>query len=118
MRNTIVTRFLLNVLAILISSWLLPGIEVKGFTGAVFVAFFLGLLNMFIKPIVIFFTLPVTVVTFGLFLLVIDAIIIMLANEFLDSIWVKNWLWAILFGIVLSIINSILYSTAIVNKRG
>lgn len=116
MKNSWMSRFLLNILAIMFCAWLLPGIEVNGFVGAVIVAVVLGIINAIVKPILIFFTLPITLITLGLFLLVIDSFMILLADAMLDSIWVKSWLWALIFGIVLSIVNSLLHSMVGLDK--
>ena len=60
---------------------ILPGVEVSGYVSAIIVALIISLLNMFVRPLLIFFTLPATIVTFGLFLFVINAIIILLADK-------------------------------------
>lgn len=88
----------------------MPGVTVANFTISIFVAIVLGLLNLFIKPILVLFTLPVTVLTFGLFLLVINAAMILLCSEIVGGFSVDSFLTALLFSVILSISQSILYS--------
>jgi putative membrane protein len=85
----------------------MPGIVVDGWTTAIIVALVLGLLNIFIKPILILFTLPATILTLGLFLLVINAIIIMLCDELVPGFEVRGFWWALLFSLVLSFCQSL-----------
>ena len=102
----LIIRLLVNGLAILIVSWLLPGVEVGNMLNAVMVAAVLALLNYFVKPLLIVLTIPVTIFTLGLFLLVINALIIMLADKIVPGFEVRNFWWALLFSILLSIVNS------------
>jgi putative membrane protein len=87
----------------------MPGVSVDSFTTSLIVAVVLGLLNLFVKPILILFTLPVTLVTFGLFLLVINAVIIMLCTKIVGGFQVETFWTAIFFSIILSISQSILH---------
>jgi putative membrane protein len=106
----VILKLLLNALAVFILAYLLNGVEVNGYLGAIIVAFVLAILNLFVKPILIIFTLPVTILTLGLFLLVINALIILLADKLVDGFSVSSFWTAILFSILLSILQSILYS--------
>ena len=106
----LIIRILLTAVAVVILAKFLPGVEVAGFTGAIIVAIVLGLLNAFLKPLLVILTLPITIVTLGLFLLVINAIIILLASEFLDSFHVNSFWIALLFSLLLSFLQSILFS--------
>ena len=101
-------RLLLNALAVFILAHVLNGIEVSGYTGAIIVALVLAILNLFVKPILIIFTLPVTILTLGLFLLVINALIILLADKLIDGFAVNSFWTALIFSILLSILQSIL----------
>jgi putative membrane protein len=69
----------------------------------------LGLLNIFVKPLLIILTLPITIFTFGLFLFVINALIILLAAKFVNGFRVDGFWWALLFSLLLSILTSFLY---------
>ena len=102
-----------SVLVLLISNFM-TGVHVSGFVTALLVAVVLGLLNIFIKPIFVLLTLPFTIVTLGLFLLVINAIIILLCTNIVGGFSVDTFWTALLFSGVLSLSQSILF--AIVGK--
>ena len=85
----------------------MPGVHVDTFYTALIVAVVLALLNMFIKPILVLFTLPVTIFTLGLFLLVINAIIVMLCDHLIDGFTIVDFVHALIFSLVLSICQSI-----------
>lgn len=105
-----ILRLLLSAAAVVILSKVLPNVSVDTYVTALIVAVALSLLNFIVKPILVILTLPVTILTFGLFLLVINAIIIKLADHFIAGFTVDGWLWAILFSLLLSILQSILFS--------
>lgn len=105
-----IIQLIISTLAVLISSFLLPGVEVQDnniFT-AIIVAAVLAFLNAVVKPIMIVLTIPVTFFTFGLFLLVINALMIILAAKLVDGFRVDGFWWALLFSFILSIVTSIL----------
>lgn len=102
-----IISFLLTALIVFGLAHLLPGITVNGYFGALLVALVLGLLNAFVRPILIFLTLPATLITFGLFLWVINAVIILMASWLLkDYFHVTNFWWALLFSLLLSAVIS------------
>ena len=103
--NTII-RFLLNGLAIVLTAYLLPGVSVSDYLTAVIVAVVLAIANAVVKPILIILTIPITIFTLGLFLLVINALIILLADYFVDGFRVDGFWWALAFSLILSIFNS------------
>ncbi len=105
--NFLINIFIVTV-AVLISSYLLPGVTVKNFLSALLVAFVLALLNTFLKPLMVILTIPFTIVTFGLFLLVINALIILLVSAIIPSFKVDGFWWAMLFSIILSIVTWLL----------
>ncbi|ALM49623.1 hypothetical protein AMR72_12345 [Flavobacterium psychrophilum] len=107
--KTLINIFFTAVFVVLLS-YFMPGISVDSFFTAVIVALVLGLLNIFIKPLLVLFTLPVTIFTLGLFLLVINAIIIMLCDELVDGFEVHGFLRALLFSLVLSFCQSLVSS--------
>ena len=88
----------------------LPGVHVDGPATAMVVAIVLGLLNIFIKPIMVLLTLPFTIVTLGLFLLVVNAIIILLCTKIVGGFTVDTFWIAMIFSVVLSLCQSIIYS--------
>ncbi|OZV67242.1 phage holin family protein [Winogradskyella aurantia] len=106
----LIIRLLINALAVLILSYILSGVTVDGYLGAIIVAVVLSILNLFVKPILVIFTLPVTIVTLGLFLFVINALIILLADKLIDGFSVTSFWWALIFSVLLSILQSILQS--------
>ncbi len=105
-----ILRLLLTAVAVVVLSKVLPNVQVDTYVTALIVAVALGLLNSIVKPILVILTLPVTIVTFGLFLLVINACIILLADYFIDGFTVDGILWALLFSLLLSFLQSILFS--------
>ncbi|MCQ0110652.1 putative membrane protein [Zhouia amylolytica] len=105
-----ILRVLLTALAVIILAKILGGVSVESYTTAIIVAIVLGLLNYIIKPILIILTLPVTILTLGLFLLIINAIIILLADSLVGGFTVTNIWWALLFSLLLSFLQSILFS--------
>ena len=106
----IILKVLLTAIAVVILAKLLPGIQVDGYTSAIYVAIVLGLLRIFVRPLIILFTLPITIITLGLFLFVINAIIILLADKLVDGFTVSGFGYALLFSLLLSFLQSILFS--------
>lgn len=104
----VLVKIILSSIAVIIASYLLPGVSVDGFTTAVIIAVLLSLLNVTVKPLLILLTIPLTVFTLGLFLLVINAIIILMADAIVSGFEVHSFWWALLFSLLLSLINSLL----------
>ncbi|MBD3724620.1 MAG: phage holin family protein [Flavobacteriaceae bacterium] len=101
-------KLLITTVLIVVIAHFFPGISVDNFSTALVVAVVLGLLNVFIKPILVLFTIPATIITLGLFLLVINAVIILLGDYFVSGFHVNGFWTAFLFSIVLSVFQSIL----------
>jgi putative membrane protein len=110
-------KILLTAIAVLILSQILPGITVQSYGTAILVAVVISLLNMFVRPLLIFFTLPATIVTLGLFLFVINAVIILVAGNLVGGFAVSGFFTALLFSILLSIFRSMLFSLLKENKQ-
>jgi len=91
-------------------SYVLSGVGMDSFWTAILLALVLAVLNAIVRPLLILFTLPITLLTLGLFLFVINAIIIILADKILDGFHVRNFWWALLFGLLLSGVTSLLYN--------
>lgn len=106
----LIIKLLLTALAVVVLAKILPGVAVEGYGSAIIVAVVIALLRLIVKPILIVLTLPITIVTFGLFLLIINAIIILLADYFVGSFMVSSVWWALLFSLLLSLFQSILFS--------
>lgn len=103
-----ILNFVITAVIVMGLSYILPGVSISGFLGALGVALVLALLNIFVKPILVLFTLPATIFTLGLFLLVINACIILLASWLMKSSFhVENFWWALLFSLLLSFGQSI-----------
>ncbi len=118
--NTInfLVKTLITTIAVVITSYLLTGVSVESFVTALVVAFVLGVLNMILKPILILLTIPVTIMSLGLFLLVINAFIIQLAAYFVKGFEVTTFWWALLFSIILSVVSWFLELPARPRHRG
>lgn len=89
-------------------TYILTGVHFAGFQAAIVFSLFLALLNAVVKPILQFFSLPITIITFGLFLLVINALVILIADHFMDSVKIDGFWWALIFSIALSLCSSVL----------
>jgi putative membrane protein len=94
-------------LSVMVASYIIPGVSVKGFFTAMWVALFIGIVNVLVKPFLIFITLPINILTLGLFTFVINALLIMLASSVIKGFEVKGFWIAMLFSVVLSVINFI-----------
>ncbi|WP_338378444.1 phage holin family protein [uncultured Flavobacterium sp.] len=101
-------KLLMSTIVVFVLAHFLPGIAVASFSTALIVAVVLALLNTFLKPILVLLTIPVTIVTLGLFLLVINAVIIMICDKMIDGFAVSGFWYALLFSLLLSIGQSIL----------
>ena len=114
----LLVKLIISAVAIIILAKLLPGVTLSSpYTTALLVAVVLTLLNAFIKPILIILTLPITIITLGLFLLIINALIILLADKLIDGFGVNSIWTAILFSILLSILQSVLNSLLKEDKK-
>ena len=105
-----ILKLLLTALAVLLLANILPGVAVTSYAYAVWVAVVIGLLNGFVRPLLIFLTLPATLITLGFFLFVINACIILIAANFLGGFTVESFWWALLFSFLLSFLQSVLHS--------
>ena len=101
------TQLLLSAVVVFLLSWLLPGVEVVGYGSAILVALVIAILQMVVKPILVIFTLPITILTLGL--LVINALLILLADAIVPGFSVANFWWALLFSILLSLLGSLFF---------
>lgn len=106
MKNLII-KLLISALILIVGDYLFDSVSINGFMYAVILAIILGLLNSFVKPILKIFSLPLTIITFGLFSFVITAIIILIADALMGSHFeTSGFLSALGFGIVIGILNS------------
>jgi len=104
-----IIRILISTGAVLLTAYLLPSsmVEVDGFKTALLVALAMAFLNAVVKPVMIILTIPATIFTLGLFLLVINALVVMIADHFIDGFQVHGFWSALLFGIILAVVNGV-----------
>ncbi|HLR78805.1 MAG TPA: phage holin family protein [Burkholderiaceae bacterium] len=100
--------WILNAVALLIVAYILPGISVASFGSALIAALVLGLLNTLVKPVLVLLTLPITIVTLGLFLLVLNALLFWFAGSVLKGFEVNGFGWALLGALIYSIVAGLL----------
>jgi len=105
---SIIISLIVNAIAVFVTGYILPGIHIENFLTAVIIAVVLGVLNSFVKPILTILTLPITIVTLGLFVLVINALLVMLATLIVPGFHVDSFWWALAFAIILSLVSSVL----------
>jgi len=110
-----IAGWILFSIAIYATAYLLPGIHIDSFTTALLAAIGLGLINMIIRPILLILTLPLNILSLGLFTFVVNALMVLLAGQLIPGFTVDNFWWALLFSLVVSVINSILQ--AFIHKR-
>lgn len=106
----LIIRILVTALLVMLIAHFMPGVTVASFMTSVIVAIVLALLNLFVKPILVLFTLPVTIITLGLFLLVINAIVILICDAIVGGFDVASFWYALLFSIILSLFQSLIFS--------
>jgi len=107
----ILIRWLIAALAILTIAYVLPGVTVNGFFVAMVVAVVLGIVNSFIRPILLLLTLPINILTLGLLTFVINALMIMLAASIVPGFQVRSFWWALAFSLLLSLAMGVLDGT-------
>lgn len=104
----VIIRILILAVAVWVAAYIIPGVEIDSFQSLLIVSLILGAVNAFIKPILVLLTLPLTIVTLGLFLLVINGLLVLLVDSLVPGFSVGSFLIAILFSIVVSLISSLL----------
>ena len=109
--KSLLLRLLLNAVVILALGQILSGVRIDSYLTALVVAAILAFLNSFVKPILVILTLPITIITLGIFLLFVNAFIILITVKLVDGFYVENIWWAILFSVLLAILQSFLHKT-------
>lgn len=103
-----IVNFLITaVFVYLIAKLLAPHVIINSFATAIIFSLVLALLNAFVKPLLVLLSLPLTIITLGLFLLVINVIMILLADKFVRGVRIDGFLWAFIFGFLLSLVSAI-----------
>lgn len=100
-----IISILLNAFLLYVAAYLLKGVYIANFTSAIVAAIILGIINWTIKPLLTIITLPLTIITFGIFLLIINGLMVLLAAYLVPGFVVVNIFWAILFTFLLTIFN-------------
>jgi putative membrane protein len=108
----VLVRILITAILVLIIARFLPGVAVDSFSTSIVVAIVLALLNLIVKPVLVILTLPVTILTLGLFLLIINGLMIVLCTKIVDGFAVHSFFTAFLFSIILSISQSLVFSSS------
>lgn len=104
----LLVRWILFALAIIFVAWLVPGIEVENFQSAMLVTVIIALINIFIRPLIVFITLPINILTLGIFTLVINALLLMLAGYLALGVDVEGFLSAFIGSVVLAFLGLII----------
>ena len=99
-----IIRLLISAAVIILTAWITPGVQIRSFWSAIVVALVLALLNIFLRPLMVVLTIPITVITFGLFLFIINAMMVYLASKIVSGFRIESFGWALLFSLFLSII--------------
>jgi len=107
-----VVRGIIMALLVMLTAWIVPGIEVGGFWAALWVGIVIGVLNMFVKPLMMFITIPINFITLGLFTLVINAFLIWLTGAMLDSFFVEGFWAAFWFALIYGIARGVIFETS------
>jgi len=113
----LLTRIIISTISVMVVGYILPGVVVSSVYTAFVVAVVLALLNSIVKPILIILTFPVTIMTLGLFLLVINGIIVLIAHHFIRGFAVSGLFTAIIFSILVSLINGVLGINSFTDKK-
>lgn len=113
-----IIKILVTALAVWVAAYVLPGVHLQNDAKTIIiVALVLALLNAIVKPILIILTIPVTIITLGLFLLVINALMVVWTSNLVDGFKIDGWLTAFLFSLIVSVVSSILHSIAKDRRR-
>ncbi len=110
-------KLLVTALLVVALAYLLPGVSVDGYVTAIIVALVLGFLNLLARPILILLTLPVTIITLGLFLLVINGFMVLICSKLIGGFFVSSIWVAILFSVLLSIGQSMVSAALKKDKK-
>ena len=102
-------KWLLMAASVAVAAHIIPGVTLSSFFSALFVALFLGIVNTLIRPVLILVTLPINIITLGLFTFVINAAIVLLASSVIKGFEVSGFWTAMLFSVVLSVVNYVLH---------
>ncbi len=108
MNLQIIVALVLNALALMATAYIVPGFRVTDFTTALLAAIVLGVVNTFIKPVLALITLPITIITLGLFSFIVNAVVLFIVSAVVPGLKIDGWIPAILGAIVLSVVGTVL----------
>ena len=107
--GSLVTNLLINTVSIFVVSYILSGVHIDSFVTALIVAVVMAVLNVTLKPLLFIITIPLTVITFGLFLLVLNVLVLYAAAHLIDGFGFDGFWWALLFSFLVSFVNGVLF---------
>lgn len=116
-KMAILLAILINTIAVWVTGYILPGIHMTSFGTSIVVAIVLGIVNAVLRPIIFILTLPINILTLGLFSFVIMGLLVYLVSAIVPGFTVDNFGWAILFALIVALINWFLWSLASPNRR-
>jgi putative membrane protein len=105
----ILANWIVTTIAIIVSAYLLSGVTVRNIGVALVAAVVLGLINAILRPILVILTLPLTIVTLGLFIFILNALLVLFASAIVPGFEVRSFWWALLFSLLFSIISTIIH---------
>lgn len=111
----LILSIIVSTIAVFVSAYILPGVKIEGWTTALVVAIVLGVINTILRPILLVLTLPINILTLGLFTFVIMGLCVWLASALVPGFEVANFWWAMGFALVLALVNSFLSAVAPIN---
>ena len=111
----LLVNWLVATVAVWITAYLIPGVILSGFVAALVAALVLGIINAFLRPLIIVLTLPLNILTLGLLTFIINAALVLLTSAIVPGFDVVNFWWALLFSLVLTLVNAGLFT---LSKRG
>ena len=106
----ILINWVVSAMVVFSIAYIMPGIHIVDFTTSLVVALILGIINAFLKPILLILTLPINILSLGLFTFVLNALLILLVSKVVPGFKVDGFLWAFIFGIVLSVANTFVHT--------
>jgi putative membrane protein len=112
-----ILKLFINALSVYFTAFLLSGVHLDDFLVAIGVAIVLAIVNTLLKPILVILTIPITILTLGLFLLVINVLMIQLTDWFIDGFRIDGFIWAVIFAAIMFIINTLLNSLFGLDKK-
>lgn len=104
----ILLNLIISTIAVFVTAYVLPGVRIDGWTTALVLAIVLALINAFIRPLLFILTLPINILTLGLFTFVIIALCVMLASAIVPGFHIDGFWWALAFGLLLAVINNLI----------